>query len=60
MADVLVVAAKVKKLIRDKSDFNTSAEAIEVLSKRVEALCEAAIEKARADGRKTVKGRDLE
>jgi len=60
MAEILVVASKVKKLIKDKSGFNTSAEILEVLSQRVENLCASAIEKAKADGRKTVKGRDLE
>jgi histone H3/H4 len=60
MADILVVASKVKKFIKEKSGFNTSAETLEGLSQKVEQLCAAAIEKARADGRKTVKGRDLE
>jgi len=60
MADILVVASKIKKLIREKSGFNTSAEILDVLSQRVENLCMAAIEKAKTDGRKTVKGRDLE
>jgi histone H3/H4 len=60
MADILVVASKIKKLIKEKADFNTSGEALEVLSRKVEQLCHAAIEKAKADGRKTVKARDLE
>ena len=59
MADVLVVASKVKKLIREKSGMNTSAEVLDSLSLKVEALCVDAIERARADGRKTVKGRDF-
>jgi histone H3/H4 len=60
MAELLVVSSKVKKLVRDKSGFNTSAEILDVLSQRVEQLCLQAIEKARADGRKTVKARDLD
>jgi len=60
MADVLVVTSKVKKFVREKSGFNTSAELIEGLSQEVEKICLAAIERARADGRKTVKGRDLQ
>ncbi len=60
MADILVVASKIKKLIKEKADFNTSGEALEVLSRKVEQLCQTAIEKAKADGRKTVKARDLE
>jgi histone H3/H4 len=60
MADVLVVTSKVKKFVREKSGFNTSAELIESLSQEVEKLCLAAIDRAKADGRKTVKGRDLQ
>ncbi|MEW6324806.1 MAG: hypothetical protein AB1515_05415 [Nitrospirota bacterium] len=60
MADILVVASKVKKFIKEKAGFNTSAETLEGLSQKVEQICLAAIEKAKADGRKTVKGRDLE
>ena len=60
MADVLVVASKIKKFVREKASFNTSAEIMDVLSRKVEQLCLEAIEKARADGRKTVKGRDLQ
>jgi histone H3/H4 len=59
MADILVVASKVKKFVREKSGMNTSVEVLEGLSQKVEQICLEAIEKARADGRKTVKGRDL-
>jgi len=59
MSEILVVASKIKKLIREKSEFNTSGEFIEELSQKVEKLCLQAIEQARADKRKTVKGRDL-
>lgn len=59
MGDILVVASKVKKLIREKSGMNTSAEVLETLSQKVEALCAGAIERAKEDGRKTVKGRDF-
>ena len=59
MSEILVVASKVKKLIREKSEFNTSGEFIDALSQKVEKLCMDAIEQARADKRKTVKSRDL-
>lgn len=59
MADVLVVASKVKKYIKDKADMNTSASTIEALSEAVAKLCDQAIENARGDGRKTVKDRDV-
>jgi len=60
MADALVVTSKIKKFVREKSGFNTSAELIDGLSQKVEKICLDAIERARADGRKTVKGRDLD
>lgn len=59
MADILVVSSKIKKFVREKSEFNTSAEFLQGLSQRVEKLCMEAIERARADKRKTVKERDL-
>ena len=60
MADILVVSSKVKKFVREKSGMNTSAEVLESLSQKVEQICLEAIERARSDGRKTVKGRDLQ
>jgi histone H3/H4 len=59
MADVLVVSSKVKKYIKDKADMNTSASTIDALSAVVARLCDEAIERAKADGRKTVKDRDV-
>lgn len=59
MSDILVVSSKVKKFVREKSEFNTSGEFLAALSKQVEKLCLEAIERARADKRKTVKERDL-
>ena len=57
--DILVVTSKVKKYIKKKSEMNTSAETIDVLSKAVEKLCLKGIESAKADGRKTVMARDI-
>jgi histone H3/H4 len=59
-SEVLVVASKLKNYIREKSQMNTSAAVVEVLSNRLRRLCDEAIEKARADGRKTVMDRDFE
>ncbi len=59
MADVLVVTSKVKKFIKEKSEMNTSAETVDVLSKAIEQLCQKGIESAKADGRKTVMARDI-
>lgn len=58
-ADILVVTSKVKKFIKEKSEMNTSAETIDILSKAVEKLCLKGIESAKADGRKTVMARDI-
>ncbi len=57
--DVLVVTSKVKKLIKEKGEMNTSAATVEVLSKAIEKLCMKGIESAKADGRKTVMDRDI-
>lgn len=59
MSDVLVVASKVKAYIKEKGGMNTSGNVPEELSKRVAAICEKAIENAKADGRKTVMDRDV-
>ena len=55
----LVVVSKLKSYIREKSGLNTSAAVAEVLSDKVRALCDQAIENARKDGRKTVMDRDF-
>ena len=60
MSEVLVVASKVKKFIKDKSGMNTSASVMEALTKAVEAECQKAIARAQADKRKTVMDRDFE
>lgn len=59
MADVLVVTSKVKKMVREKAQMNTSQETIDQLSKAVERLIERGIESAKADKRKTLMGRDI-
>lgn len=60
MSEVLVVASKVKKIVKDKSDLNTSASVMDALSKLVEREILKAIERAKADGRKTLMDRDFE
>lgn len=57
--EVLVVVSKLKDYIRKTSDMNTSAEVMELLSDKLRALCDEAIRRARADGRKTVMERDF-
>lgn len=59
MAEVLVVASKVKAYIKEQSGFNTSSSVIEALSKIVERECKKAIENTKNDKRKTVMDRDF-
>jgi len=59
MSETLVVVSKVKKLIREKSELNTSASAIDALSKIVEKECMKAVERAKESNRKTVLDRDF-
>lgn len=63
MASVLVVTSKVKALAKTAvkgTELRTSGEFIDALSDKVEALVKAAAEKAKEDGRGTLKARDLE
>lgn len=57
--DVLIVVSKLKAYIRARSGMNTSDGAMDVLSDIVRELCDAAIRKAAAEGRKTVLDRDF-
>ncbi len=59
MSETLVVVSKVKKLIREKTQLNTSAGAIEALTKIVEAQALRAAQKAKEANRKTVLDRDF-
>jgi predicted lactoylglutathione lyase len=61
MADneVLVVASKVKTYIKTQGDMKTSASVLSALSDKIRSMCDAAIESARNDGRKTVLDRDF-
>lgn len=57
--ETLVVVSKVKTLIRDQSELNTSQCAVDALTKTVVAECLKAIARAKDAGRKTVMGRDF-
>jgi len=57
--EVLVVASKLKKYIKDRAGMNCSADVIEILSDYLRHQANDAIDKAREDGRKTVKARDF-
>ena len=57
--EVLVVTSKLKKYIRSSAGMSTSANVAPALSDTVRSLCDQAIEKAKADRRKTVMDRDF-
>lgn len=59
MSDALVVASKIKKYIKDKVGFNTSASAIDALTIAVKHLIDSAVTNAQQEGRKTVMDRDV-
>ena len=59
MAEVLVVASKVRTYIKDKGECNTASETIDALSQAVEKVLDKAIEAAKGQGRKTVMARDI-
>ena len=57
--DVLVVASKLKKYIKERGDMSCSADVLEAVSDIIRLQANDAIDRARADGRKTVKARDV-
>lgn len=57
--EILVVASKLKKYIRSTAGMSTAANVAPALSDIIRTLCAQAIEKAKADGRKTVMDRDF-
>ena len=58
MGDALVVKSKVKELL-SKKDFRVSAEALDKMSEVVEWHVTKSMERASANGRKTIKAADL-
>ncbi len=57
--EVLVIVAKLKKYIRSASGMNTASSVAPALSDTIRDLCDQAIGKAKADGRKIVMDRDF-
>ena len=58
--EVLIVVSKLKNHIRAASGMNTAANVAPALSAIIRRLCDEAVEKARAEGRKTVMDRDFQ
>ncbi len=59
IGEALVVASKVKKMIKEEAGLSTSSQAIEQLTIRIQTICNQAMENAKADKRKTVMDRDF-
>lgn len=57
--EILVIASRLKDYVRARSGFNTSERALGPLSEILRVSCDAAIENARREGRKTVLDRDI-
>lgn len=57
--EVLVVASKIKKYIKEKAGFSTSSQVFDQLTNRLQTVCKNAIEQAQSDKRKTVMDRDF-
>jgi len=56
MSDMLVVKAKIKDAAKGA---NVSGDFADALNEKVVELVKAAVERAKANGRKTVMGKDL-
>ena len=57
--DILIVASKLKKYVKDRHDLNTSANVMDRLSDLVRELVDGAVTSARQEGRKTLMDRDF-
>lgn len=58
MSETLVVQSKIREMIKTH-DCATSEEAIAAISAEVERMVQKAVERTKANGRKTVKGSDI-
>lgn len=57
--DILVVVSKLKAYVKASADLNTSGDVSEALSHIIRRECDRAIVNAKADGRKTLMGKDF-
>ncbi|MBN1940871.1 MAG: DUF1931 domain-containing protein [Candidatus Diapherotrites archaeon] len=58
MSEVLVVGSKVKEAVK-AAGCNTGGDFVDALSKDVEAKIARAVERCKANGRKTVRAEDV-
>lgn len=57
--ETLIVVSKMKNFVKESTDMNTSGDVADVLSDYVRELIIQASDNARAEGRKTLMGRDF-
>jgi hypothetical protein len=57
--ETLVVVSKLKKYVKDTADMNTAGNVAPRLSDIIRGMCDEAIQRAKADGRKTLMDRDF-
>ena len=58
VAEILVVQSKVREMIKG-AGCSTSGDAVDALSNEVNRIIKRAVERTKANGRKTVKGSDI-
>jgi histone H3/H4 len=58
MGDMLIVQSKVKETAK-KADVNVAGDFADALSAKVDSIIKDAINRAKANGRKTIRGYDL-
>jgi len=57
--EILVVVSKLKAYVKSSAGMNTSGAVAEKLSDILRGLCDEAVARAKADGRKTLMDRDF-
>ncbi len=57
--DILVVASKLKNYVKAKHGMNTSSNVMDALSQIMRVIVDNAVDRARAEGRKTLMDRDF-
>lgn len=58
--EILVVASKVKKYIKESHGLNTSNAALPIISAAVRKVCDQAASRAKEEKRKTLLDRDIQ
>ena len=56
---MLVVVSKFKEYVKVRHELNTSADVADVLSDIIRRVADEAVDKAKAEGRKTLMARDF-